>query len=130
MNEREFAAQMLLMAQKDLDSFKNMPQDPPFADEVFGFHAQQCIEKTLKACLTLLEVEYPRTHDLSELAKLLQLNGVVLDVRFRELLRLSSFAVEFRYEPSEPSDMPLDRVTLTRLAEDLISTMKTRFGIP
>jgi len=129
MNEREFASQMLLMAEKDLAVLRHMLQDPPVPDEGFGFHAQQCVEKTLKAWLTIMEVEYPRTHNLGELAKLLQLSGVDLDVRFRSLLRLSSFAVEFRYEPSEPSDMPLDRVTLTRLIEDLMATAKNRFGI-
>ncbi len=34
-----------------------------FADEVFGFQAQQAAEKTLKAWLTVLGLEYPRRHD-------------------------------------------------------------------
>jgi HEPN domain-containing protein len=38
-----------------------------FADEVFGFHAQQAIEKTLKAWIALLGQEYPFVHDVDAL---------------------------------------------------------------
>lgn len=35
------------------------------------FHAQQCAEKYLKACLVDAELDFPRTHDLSALLGLL-----------------------------------------------------------
>lgn len=35
------------------------------------FHAQQCIEKTIKAMLIQRKIAPPRTHDLVEIAKLL-----------------------------------------------------------
>jgi HEPN domain-containing protein len=35
------------------------------------FHAQQCAEKYLKALLVLRGLEFPRTHDLSQLIALL-----------------------------------------------------------
>lgn len=40
-------------------------------DLIFGFHAQQAIEKPLKALLAQLGRQYPRTHDLERLAFLL-----------------------------------------------------------
>lgn len=36
-----------------------------FDDSIFGFHAQQVVEKSLKAWLSGIGAEYPKTHDLS-----------------------------------------------------------------
>jgi HEPN domain-containing protein len=41
--------QLLLSAEKDLKAIKNMTDPDLFADEIFGFHAQQAVEKILKA---------------------------------------------------------------------------------
>ena len=43
-----------------------------FRQEIFGFHAQQAVEKALKAWVSFIGVEYPRIHDLEELLKLLE----------------------------------------------------------
>jgi HEPN domain-containing protein len=61
------------------------------------FHAQQCIEKYLKAWLTEEGMDYPRTHDLEVLGKLClpalgELSGMMDSLRF-----LTTYAVEIRY---------------------------------
>ena len=38
------------------------------ADDAVGFHAQQAVEKAMKAVLVLEGVAFPRTHDLEFLA--------------------------------------------------------------
>ncbi len=43
------AAAMLRIAQRDLAALYGMADAAVFADEIFGFHAQQAIEKCLKA---------------------------------------------------------------------------------
>jgi len=61
------------------------------------FHAQQCIEKYLKAHLAETNVPFPKTHDLSLLLDL-NLPRQPLWAAFRpKLIDLSSFAVAFRY---------------------------------
>jgi HEPN domain-containing protein len=67
MNGVEHAREMLTLAQRDFKALQGMLDVETFADEIFGFHAQQAVEKALKAWLTLVGVEYPRTHDLEEL---------------------------------------------------------------
>ncbi len=47
MSDLEQARVMLLMAQKDLKALKGMLDVETFAEEVFGFHAQQASEKAL-----------------------------------------------------------------------------------
>jgi HEPN domain-containing protein len=62
MAERDEAQRLLAAAQKDLRALRGMTDADTFADEIFGFHAQQAVEKALKAWLALLGEEYPRTH--------------------------------------------------------------------
>ena len=33
-------------------------------DDVVGYHAQQAVEKAIKAVLVLCGIDFPRTHDL------------------------------------------------------------------
>ena len=67
MKETDLARQLLSSAEKDLKAIKAMTDPGVFADEVFGFHAQQAIEKTLKAWIALLGQEYPFVHDVDAL---------------------------------------------------------------
>jgi HEPN domain-containing protein len=79
-------------------------------DEVIGFHAQQAVEKLLKALLSHRRVAYRRTHDLTELLDLLAADGVEIPAEIAEVRRLGPYAVEFRYEdiPDEATE-PFDR---------------------
>jgi len=62
------------------------------------FHAQQAVEKALKALLTINQVDFRRTHDLEELATLVADVGLALPCAAREFRRLNPFAVDFRYD--------------------------------
>jgi HEPN domain-containing protein len=69
------------------------------------FHAQQCVEKYLKALLTLRKIDFPKTHDIAELIAFLPARSrPVLAVD--EQRRLTSYATVTRYpghyEPIEP----------------------------
>ncbi len=61
------------------------------------FHAQQCVEKYLKAWLTERGAEFPRTHDLSMLAKLCLPSVPELSALMDGLHFLTSSSVEIRY---------------------------------
>jgi len=69
-----------------------------FDDSVFGFHAQQAVEKALKAWLNLRSVAYPKTHDLRLLMNLVQTQAQEDCDRFVDLADLTDFAVQFRYD--------------------------------
>jgi len=72
--------------------------------EVFGFHAQQAVEKILKAVLAARGIPYPRTHRIAELIDLLRRGGESVPGRFDELRYLTPFAVEFRYDVGPDDD--------------------------
>lgn len=66
----EHAASMLQMARRDHDALAAMVDLPQVADSIYGFHAQQAVEKALKAWLALRGLQYPLTHDLPRLLSL------------------------------------------------------------
>ncbi len=68
------------------------------------FHAQQAAEKTLKAVLIFLEIDFPRTHNIRTLLDLLP-EGVDVPQEVEESAILTDYAVESRYpRSSEPVD--------------------------
>jgi hypothetical protein len=62
--EVEVAELFLRKAASDLSAARVLARDPDQGDDVVGFHAQQVVEKSLKAVLAVRGFEIPRTHDL------------------------------------------------------------------
>ncbi len=61
------------------------------------FHAQQCVEKYLKARLQEAEIPFPKTHDLTLLLDLLKSVEPLWEALRSSLDRLNVFAVQIRY---------------------------------
>jgi len=106
----EYARNLLRKARDDALIVKRAIDDLDFADWVVGFHAQQAVEKAVKAVLSCKEVEYPHTHSIERLLQLLMEFALPPPPDRRELARLSQFAGDIRYgarrdfEPAESID--------------------------
>lgn len=121
MHGTEGGVTLLRLGKMDLDALIGMGDNPLFADAIFGFHVQQCIEKSLKSWLLLKGVNYPRTHDLRHLLRLLENAGADIS-GFWHLMEYSIYSVQTRYEEGLlDSDEPLDRA----LAKDNASQLWT-----
>jgi HEPN domain-containing protein len=72
------------------------PTGTPNLDAVC-FHAEQCIEKLMKAFLIQRGVTPPRSHDLEVLDRLMASTGVGWSWPVEELRLLTRAAVDFRY---------------------------------
>jgi HEPN domain-containing protein len=118
---REQAIALIAKADEDAYIARSHQDDPRVSDEMWGFHAQQAVEKLIKAMLSHAQVRYPFTHRLRELAELAQNSGVAVSVRFETLLDLTPYAAELRYSilPRQESDAPLDRAGVLSLIEEL-----------
>ena len=60
------------------------------------FHAQQCVEKYLKALLVLKQIHFPKTHDIEKLISLLPARVPTLLTKDEQNL-LTPYAVATRY---------------------------------
>lgn len=76
--------------------------DRPNYDAVC-FHAQQCVEKLMKAVLIINNVVPPRSHDLVRLDELLKSLNLHWSWPLPDLRLLDRAAVQFRY-PGESAD--------------------------
>ncbi len=108
MKDIEQAKRLFSMAKKDVIALRRMVGDEAFADEILGFHAQQAVEKSLKAWLSCLGVAYPKTHDLLEIMEALRSQGEAIPEEIASLEELVDFAVQYRYEGYD-DEMGLDR---------------------
>jgi HEPN domain-containing protein len=63
---------MLQLARRGHEALAATADLPQVADSIYGFHAQQAVEKALWAWLGLRGKRYPPTHDLPRLFSLLR----------------------------------------------------------
>lgn len=105
----EEAQRALRLADRDIRAFTILKKEKDVHLSVVYFHAQQAVEKLLKAVLFSAQIEFRRTHDLTELAFLLQQNDIQIPIATAQLARLNPFAVTYRYD-----DMEIDGFRLSR----------------
>jgi len=124
MTDLDQARNLLGMAEKDLRALQGMQDVQVFSSEVFGFHVQQAVEKTLKAWLCCLGIAFPRIHDLDELAAMLEKAGRPIPDSFAALLEFTDFAVTFRYDAFPDMDVEIDRGDVIQRVAGLIGYVR------
>lgn len=90
-------------------------EDGDVPDDVLGFHAQQAVEKMIKAVLASNGISYERTHNITYLLTLLDSSKIPRPEQADSLPDLTPWAAGFRY-----SDLPepaLDRQETLSLVE-------------
>lgn len=112
----EYAELLLERAKSDLGACRVLMADEDMLDDVVGFHAQQAIEKALKVGLVLTDTDFPRSHDLRELADIAVDAGIDVPRSIREARWLTPWAAQLRYEMLEP----LDRNAAYSIATDAV----------
>ena len=124
MADLERVRAMLRMAHKDFNALIGMQDNPLFADEIFGFHIQQAVEKALKAWLCIHTDTYPMTHELARLLALLELQGIEVNA-YWPLVQYTIFAVQARYEEGITElDEPIDRKMEVRNVRALLTQVE------
>ena len=98
------------------------PANPDASLAATCFHAQQSVEKALKAVLTAHGATFPRTHNLEELGLLVTASGIGLAAPARDLRGLTPFAVDLRY--NEETIVPLTTEAAGLLAESVFQWAK------
>jgi HEPN domain-containing protein len=119
-SQRDLADQLLGRAREDEVAARAMLDISAVTDAIVGFHAQQAVEKALKAVLAIHEVEFPFTHDLAGLAELCEAEGAVLPPSLADIDQLTPFGVRLRYGALDDM-VPVERAVALQWAELTIS---------
>jgi HEPN domain-containing protein len=114
----DLAHLLLRKANADLAATRALASDADPHDEAIGFHAQQAVEKAIKAVLALSRIAAPRTHDLTYLVELLDSHGIDVPPAIAEPEWLSPWAVTTRYDDLDDT---LDRHAAINAADSAIT---------
>ena len=74
--EPDLPGDLLALAREDLVSAEALDKEERVSDSPVGFHAQQAVEKALKAAIARRGLEFPFTHDLGLLMQLVRTRGL------------------------------------------------------
>ncbi|MBM3957814.1 MAG: HEPN domain-containing protein, partial [Gemmatimonadetes bacterium] len=91
------------------------------------FHAQQAVEKSLKAWLVHLGIDYPKVHNIETLLELLSAQGHTLPPDLADASKLTPFATVFRYEDL-PFSAGFDRMDALRLVQGVRAFVEKSVG--
>lgn len=121
MSARDPQAEASILARKagdDARAMKLLADDHSISDEIVGFHAQQAVEKWLKAVLGARGIEFEYTHDLRRLIG--EVTSAAVDFPFEtpEVIALTEHAVPLRYDELLDTE-PLDREATVALVEEI-----------
>jgi len=80
-------------------------------NDAICFHAEQCVEKYIKARLAETSISFPKTHDLTLLLDLAKSSEPMWEVFRGDLAFLTECAVKFRY-PGESATKKTSTIAL------------------
>ena len=121
----EEAAKFPRLARRDLVSYRIL-RDSGEADLFSAlFHAQQCVEKCLKAILAYQDQFIPKIHDLLGLAELVEKFSVI-PISEDALTNLTPYAATMRYDELEY--VAINYESSTRIVETVFNWAKTIVG--
>lgn len=118
-NPKSVAHLLLDAARQDAAACKLLASAAGIGDALVGFHAQQAVEKSLKAVLSKHRIEFRRTHDLLTLIDLLHDNNLPVPPGADWVDELNPYAVEARYGTIDPEG--LDRPLAVSVMEQVLT---------
>lgn len=101
----ELAQILLRKAHEDLAALGGMLDERVFANDIFGLHAQQAVEKAAKAMLLSVGGEAPHHHDLRVFLADLESRQHIVPLAWRDLLDLNPYAVRWRYAEHDGTEL-------------------------
>jgi HEPN domain-containing protein len=114
----EAAAILARKAEEDATAVREFAANRDIADGIIGFHAQQAIEKWLKAVIASRGQDFEYTRDLRHLIGLAGVDEGKAPFDVREVVDLTEYAVPLRYEDLLDAE-PLDREATAALVEEV-----------
>ncbi len=125
-----FVQKWIEKAEEDLKAARLLLNSSADLNSIVCFHAQQAVEKSLKAFLTRAGVRTGKTHDIGFLLRLCEEQ----DEEFRnlpteELSRLSFYAVQIRYPENYYTPSSEETRKAIEMAEKLIDFIKRKLKI-
>lgn len=121
--KKVYARELVGIAEGDLESAKALADINRGRPENICYHAEQCVEKSLKALLVHFEKPVPITHDLGIITERIN-QFLPIDIH-EDLTSYTEFATTRRYEDSEMILEREDIEAAIKVAEDVLTWVKS-----
>jgi HEPN domain-containing protein len=118
----------LKYASEDLHTAQVIIKEPTIAYRHVCWLAQQSAEKSIKAILIFLQIDFHRIHDLDALRNLIP-EGWSVKAKFPDIAILTEWAVEARYPGNWQEANLSDATFAVKQAEDISDTVLSDFMI-
>lgn len=117
----DYAKSLLQLADRDIKAFHALLDDEKWGVDksTICFHAQQAVEKALKAVIASRNIEIGRTHDLNKLGYEIEKIPLILPLKIESLSKLNPYAVMVRYDEQE-----INTISLTE-AEEVMNIVRS-----
>jgi len=120
----ELGEEDLRVAKYSLTMSSNVPY------RIIAFHAQQCAEKYIKALLVLLNIDFPYTHDIEKLLKMIPEKFNIMP-QMMNAGDLTDYAVAKRYPDyyeKLSEEQALNALKLAEMIKEKISSIIREMG--
>lgn len=109
---------LIRKAEEDATAVREFARNPEIADSIIGFHAQQAVEKWLKAVTAASGVRHSAIHDIDRLIEIVEATGVDVSLDRDRLAVLTQYAVPLRYDELLDAES-LEREVLVVLVDEV-----------
>ncbi len=120
------AGVMLVSARRDAAAYQALVGSAAIHDSILGFHAQQAVEKAIKAVLFGRRMHVPRTHNIAQLLDALVDASIIAPPHADVLDMLNPYAVQVRYGTLDAGS--LDRQLAQQWLSDVLTWADLQAG--
>lgn len=118
---------LLKKAEEDAIAVREFAGNPEIGDSIIGFHAQQAVEKWLKAVTAASGVRHSTIHDIDRLIEIVEATGIEVPLDRDRLAVLTQYAVPFRYDELLDAES-LEREVLVALVDEVAAWVADQIG--
>jgi HEPN domain-containing protein len=125
-DQSDLARELIGLARDDRAAAAALLEVSAVSDAIVGFHAQQAVEKALKAALAAAAADFPFTHNIALLMQLCDDAGIDLPASLGDADLLTPYGVALRYGTRSPGT--LDRRSSLELADAAVAWAERILG--
>ncbi len=125
---REHGRALLERARGDRHVAATLAADPDAPPWSVGFHAQQAVEKAIKAVLAHRAIRYPFTHDILLLVEMLRANGIDGPPNAEELVLLTPFGAAWRSDDPAQESTSIESGWMLERVEETVTWAESMLG--
>jgi HEPN domain-containing protein len=118
---------LLKKAGEDATAVREFAGNSEIADSIIGFHAQQAVEKWLKAVTAANGTRHSAIHDIDRLIEIVEASGIEVPLDRDRLAVLTQYAVPLRYDELLDSES-LEREVLVGLVDEVANWAAIQIG--